>query len=46
MVLHKFSQYTHYIYPLTVTVILSLIYNKYKSSDNHPVDTRRLISLS
>jgi hypothetical protein len=34
MVLHKFSQYTHYIYPLTVTVILSLIYNKYKSSED------------
>jgi hypothetical protein len=34
MVLHKLSQYTHYIYPLTVTIILSFIYNRYKSVED------------
>jgi hypothetical protein len=34
MVLHNFSQYKNYIYPLIVTIALSLIYNKYKSAEN------------
>ena len=34
MALPKFSQYTHYIYPLTITLVLSLIYNKYKSGED------------
>ena len=34
MALPKFSQYTHYIYPLTITIIMSLIYNKYKASED------------
>lgn len=34
MALHKFSQYTHYIYPLTITIIMSLIYNKYKKRED------------
>ena len=34
MAFPKFSQYTHYIYPLIVTITLSLIYNKYKSSED------------
>jgi len=34
MALPKFSSYTHYIYPLMITVIMSLIYNKYKSSED------------
>jgi hypothetical protein len=34
MALPKLSQYTHYIYPLTITVILSLIYNKYKTVED------------
>ena len=34
MALPKFSQYTHYIYPLSITLILSLIYNKYKSAED------------
>jgi hypothetical protein len=34
MSLYKFSSYTHYIYPLTITIIMSLIYNKYKSSES------------
>jgi hypothetical protein len=34
MALPKFSQYTNYIYPLTITIIMSLIYNKYKSSED------------
>ena len=33
MAFSKFNKYTHYIYPLTITLILSLIYNKYKSSE-------------
>jgi hypothetical protein len=33
MVLHNFSQYKHYIYPLIVTITLSVIYNKYKDSE-------------
>jgi hypothetical protein len=34
MALPKFGQYTNFIYPLTITVLLSLIYNKYKSSED------------
>ena len=34
MALPKFSKYSHYIYPLTVTLILSFIYHKYKSSED------------
>ena len=34
MALPKFSKYSHYIYPLTVTLILSFIYNKYKSKED------------
>ena len=34
MALPKFSQYTHYIYPLTITIIMSLIYNKYKATED------------
>lgn len=34
MVLYNFNKYKHYIYPLIVTIILSLIYNKYKSSED------------
>jgi hypothetical protein len=34
MVLKKFNQYKHYIYPLIVTITLSLIYNKYKTSED------------
>ena len=33
MVLHNFSQYKHIIYPLIVTITLSLLYNKYKVSE-------------
>ena len=31
---YNFSQYNHYIYPLTITLIMSLIYNKYKSAED------------
>jgi hypothetical protein len=34
MALPKFNKFSHYIYPLTVTLILSFIYNKYKSSED------------
>jgi hypothetical protein len=34
MVLQNFNQYKHYIYPLVITITLSLIYNKYKSSED------------
>jgi len=34
MVLHDFNKYKHYIYPLVITITLSLIYNKYKSSED------------
>lgn len=34
MALPKFSKYSHYIYPLTVTLILGFIYNKYKSKED------------
>jgi len=34
MVSYNFSQYKHYIYPLVITITLSLIYNKYKVSEN------------
>lgn len=34
MVLQHFSKYKHYIYPLIVTIALSLIYNKYKSKED------------
>jgi hypothetical protein len=40
MALHKFSQYTHYIYPLTITIIMSLIYNKYKKSEDEDDNMR------
>lgn len=33
MVSPIFSQYKHYLYPLIVTITLSLIYNKYKDAD-------------
>ena len=33
MVLHNFSQYKHIIYPLIVTITLSLLYNKYKVTE-------------
>jgi hypothetical protein len=31
---YNFSRYNHYIYPLTITLIMSLIYNKYKSAED------------
>jgi hypothetical protein len=34
MVSPNFSKYKHYIYPLIVTITLSLIYNKYKDSED------------
>ena len=34
MALPKFSKYSHYIYPITVTLILSFIYHKYKSRED------------
>jgi hypothetical protein len=45
MVLQKLSKYTHLIYPLTVTVILSYIYNKYKSveDDDEHMQNYRLV---
>jgi len=33
MVFQNFNKYKHYIYPLVVTITLSLIYNKYKTSE-------------
>ena len=33
MAFSKFSKYNHYIYPLIITLILSFIYNKYKSTE-------------
>jgi hypothetical protein len=33
MVLNNFNKYKHYIYPLVIAVILSVIYNKYKSKE-------------
>ena len=33
MVLHTFNKYKHYIYPLIVTIALSLVYNKYKTAE-------------
>ena len=40
MASYKFSQYTHYIYPLTITIIMGLIYNKYKSSEDEDDHTK------
>jgi hypothetical protein len=40
MALPKFSKYSHYIYPLTVTLILSFIYHKYKSSEDDDENMR------
>jgi len=34
MALPNFSKYTHYIYPLMITIVLSLIYNKYKTEED------------
>lgn len=34
MVVHNFNKYKHYIYPLVITIVLSLIYNKYKTKEN------------
>jgi len=33
MISHNFSQYKHIIYPLIVTITLSLLYNKYKVTE-------------
>jgi hypothetical protein len=34
MVLNSFNKYKHYIYPLIITIVLSLIYNKYKNKED------------